>query len=139
MADTPRLSVRCVYPDLSSPPSEVSFRLSPSYGLFTAREAHDWFLEMMHAHEEFEGETDRAGESPLSFWSETVRGVMVESFAACISGYSSALCHVGLISARLGRSLEFDGDAEKFVGDDEANTLLTRNYRPPYVVPSIKV
>ena len=29
-------------------------------------------------HEEFEVETDVPGEPPLSFWSETVRGVMVE-------------------------------------------------------------
>ncbi len=78
MADTPRLTVRCEYPDMSSPPSEVSFRLSPFYGLLTAREAHDWFLHMMAEHEEFEVETDRAGELPLSFWTETVRGVMVE-------------------------------------------------------------
>jgi len=35
-------------------------------------------MEMMYEHEEFQVETDRAGESPLSFWSETVRGVMVE-------------------------------------------------------------
>ncbi len=55
----------------------MSFRPSPSYGLLTAREAHDWFIGMMRAHEEFEVETDRAGEQPLSFWSETVRGVMV--------------------------------------------------------------
>ena len=33
---------------------------------------------MMRQHEEFEVETDRAGEALLSFWSETVRGVMVE-------------------------------------------------------------
>ena len=56
----------------------MSFRLSPSYGLLTAREAHDWFLGMMRVHEEFEVETDVAGEAPLSFWTETVRGVMVE-------------------------------------------------------------
>ena len=35
-------------------------------------------LEMMREHEEFEVETDEPGEPPLSFWSETVRGVMVE-------------------------------------------------------------
>ncbi len=75
MTKSPHLTVRCEYPD--SPPSEVSFRLSPSYGLLTARDAHDWFLGMMREHEEFEVETDRAGEQPLSFWSETVRGVMV--------------------------------------------------------------
>ncbi len=78
MADTPRLTVRCEYPDDSSPPSEVSFRLSPSYGLLTAREAHDWFLLMMRSHDEFVVETDKPGELPVSFWSETVRRVVVE-------------------------------------------------------------
>ena len=78
MADAPRLTVRCEYPDTDMPPTEVTFRLSPSYGLLTAREAHDWFLSLMREHEEFEVETDVAGEPPLSFWTETVRGVMVE-------------------------------------------------------------
>ena len=72
MADTPRLTVRCEYPGSDSPPDEVSFRLSPSYGLLTAREAHEWFLQMMREHEEFEVETDKAGELPMPFWSETV-------------------------------------------------------------------
>ncbi len=78
MADTPRLTVRCEYDDTDMPPTEVTFRLSPSYGLATAHEANQWFIDMMYDHEEFEVETDRAGEAPLSFWSETVRGVMVE-------------------------------------------------------------
>ena len=56
----------------------MTFGLSPRYGIHTAREAHDWLLEMMRAHEEFEVETDEPGEPPLSFWTETVRGVMVE-------------------------------------------------------------
>ena len=38
--------------------------------------AHDWFLLMMREHEEFEVETDRAGEAPMPFWSETVRRVV---------------------------------------------------------------
>ena len=59
-------------------PPEVSFRLSRSYGLLTAREAHDWFLRMMVENEEFEVETDRAGEWPVPFCSETVRRVVVE-------------------------------------------------------------
>jgi predicted dehydrogenase len=49
--------------------------------------------------------------------------------------YSAALCHIGLISARLGRSLEFDPERERFVGDAEANQYLTRVYRKPFVVP----
>jgi len=78
MAKTPRLTVRYEYPDTDLPPTGVTFRLSPSYGLTTGHEATEWFLEMMHKYEEFEVETDRAGEPPLSFWSETVRRVVVE-------------------------------------------------------------
>ncbi len=39
-----------------------------------------WFLEMMREHEEFVVETDRAGELPMPFWSETVRRVVVASW-----------------------------------------------------------
>ena len=75
---TPRLTIRCEYPDTDLPPTEVTFGLSPAYDIRNAHEANEWFLEMMHQYEEFEVETDEPGEPPLSFWSETVRGVMVE-------------------------------------------------------------
>ncbi len=75
---TPRLTIRCEYPELGMTPTEVCFRLSPRYGIHTAREAHEWFLRMMRSHDEFEVETDRAGEVPMPFWSETVRRVVVE-------------------------------------------------------------
>ena len=74
----PRLTIRCEYPDTDMPPTEVTFRLSPSYGLTTGHEANEWFIDMMYEHEEFEVETDEPGEPPLLFWTETVRGVMVE-------------------------------------------------------------
>ncbi len=75
---TPRLTVHCEYPDMSSPPSEVCFRLSPHYGIHTAREVHEWFLKMMRSHEEFEVMTDKPGEWPMPFCSETIRRVVVE-------------------------------------------------------------
>ncbi len=52
---TPRLTIRCEYPDTDLPHTEVTFRLAPSYGLTTGHEANEWFLEMMHKYEEFEG------------------------------------------------------------------------------------
>ena len=55
----------------------MTFGLSPRYGLLTPRDAHDWFLDMMREHAEFEVETDRAREWPVPFWSETVRRVVV--------------------------------------------------------------
>jgi predicted dehydrogenase len=36
---------------------------------------------------------------------------------------------------QLGRQLNFDAKSEKFVDDSQANALLTRNYRAPFVVP----
>ena len=51
--------------------------------------------------------------------------------------FSSALCHLANISYRLGRTIEFDRSSETFQTDSEANKLLTRDYRPPFVVPAI--
>jgi predicted dehydrogenase len=48
---------------------------------------------------------------------------------------SSGLAHLGNIAFRLDRSLKFDPKAEKFVGDAEADAMLTRKYRAPFVVP----
>jgi predicted dehydrogenase len=48
---------------------------------------------------------------------------------------ASGLAHLGNIAYRLGRVLTFDPSAEMFVNDHEADRMLTRNYRPPYVVP----
>jgi predicted dehydrogenase len=48
---------------------------------------------------------------------------------------SSALAHLGNISFRLGRQLEFDPATERFVSDERANSMLSRNYRAPFVVP----
>lgn len=49
--------------------------------------------------------------------------------------YSCALIHLGNISYRLGRTLEFDPKTMKFKNDPEANLMLTREYRAPFVVP----
>ena len=40
------------------------------------------------------------------------------------------------IAYRLGRTLEFDPAKERFVNDAEADRLLTRDYRKPFVVPA---
>jgi predicted dehydrogenase len=48
---------------------------------------------------------------------------------------STAYCHLGNISYRVGRELRFDPAKMQFAGDAEANRMLTREYRKPYVVP----
>ncbi|HOX75632.1 MAG TPA: Gfo/Idh/MocA family oxidoreductase [Bacteroidales bacterium] len=55
-----------------------------------------------------------------------------------LDGYmSAALPALANISYRLGRELTFDGAKEKFVKDKEADKMLTREYRKPYVVPEV--
>jgi hypothetical protein len=51
--------------------------------------------------------------------------------------YSCAVMHLGNISYRLGRTLEFDPVKMKFINDPEADAMLTREYRAPFVVPKI--
>jgi predicted dehydrogenase len=49
---------------------------------------------------------------------------------------SSDLPHLANISYRLGRELHFNGAAEKFVNDAEADGMLSRKeYRKPYLLP----
>jgi predicted dehydrogenase len=51
---------------------------------------------------------------------------------------SCALIHLANASYRLGRMLHFDPEAERVIGDDEANSLLresARGYRSPFTVP----
>jgi hypothetical protein len=37
----------------------------------------------------------------------------------------------------MGRALKMDPETEKFIGDPEADKLLTRPYRKPFEVPTI--
>ena len=45
---------------------------------------------------------------------------------------SASVCHLGVISIRLGRKLYWDSVQEEFTGDREANTYLMREMRKPY-------
>ena len=49
---------------------------------------------------------------------------------------SAVLMHLGNISYRLGRSLNFDAAKMQVVGDSEANKMFTRPYRAPFTVPA---
>jgi predicted dehydrogenase len=48
------------------------------------------------------------------------------------------LCQIALIAVKLGRRLSWDPQAERFVGDDEANRMLkARPMRPPWSLPDV--
>jgi predicted dehydrogenase len=48
---------------------------------------------------------------------------------------SCALIHLANISYRLGRTIDFDPVAMKVIGDNEAQRMLTKEYRAPYTLP----
>lgn len=49
---------------------------------------------------------------------------------------AASFCHLANIAFRTGRTLRIAQSTGRFLGDDEANSMLTRNYREPYVVPA---
>jgi len=49
--------------------------------------------------------------------------------------FSTTLAQLATISQRLGRKLVFDPKTETVTGDAEANRMLRREYRKPYVFP----
>ena len=83
-----------------------------------------------------EGQDD-SGQVHFQNFIDCVRSRKSEALKAAIEeGHlSTTLCHLGNISYRVNRSLQFDGKTERFVGDEEADKLLTRTYRAPYVLP----
>lgn len=72
---------------------------------------------------------------------------LVRDFIACVKSrerpladieighISTTLAHLGTISQRVGRKLRWDGAAERFPEDEEANGLLGREYRKPFELP----
>jgi hypothetical protein len=44
---------------------------------------------------------------------------------------------LGMLSWKAGRSLTWDGDKEQIVGDPEANNMLARVYRGPWLYPVV--
>jgi predicted dehydrogenase len=70
-------------------------------------------------------------------WIQAIRSRKPEDLTADIlTGHiSCTICHLAKIAYQLGRTVRFDPKTEQFPGDEEANRLLRRKYRPPYVVP----
>jgi predicted dehydrogenase len=85
------------------------------------------------------GGDDKREEGQVHFenFIECVRSRKAENLTApLVEGhFSTTLCHLGNISYRVGRSVTFDGGRERFEGDDDADKLLGRAYRSPYVLP----
>jgi len=79
------------------------------------------------------------GQSHFENFIECVRSRKAANLRAPLEDghLSTTLCHLGNVSYRVGRSLRFDGAAERFAGDEVADRLLGRTYRAPYSLPAI--
>jgi predicted dehydrogenase len=84
-----------------------------------------------------------SGELTLHFknWIDAIkaRDMSIQNAPVQTGHLASSLAHLGNISYRLGLQLEFDPVAERFIGDgeNEANAMLSREYRAPYLLPEI--
>lgn len=88
-------------------------------------------------HKNEPGPTGQGGGDNFGNFVEAVKSRKKEMLNAEVTeGHlSSALCHLANVSYRLGRALKFDPKAEKFVGDKDADAMLTREYRSPFRMP----
>ena len=79
---------------------------------------------------------NKGGDHYLNFI-EAVRSRKRESLNAEVQegATSCVIMHLANISYRVGRTLYFDEKTMTCKNDAEANALLTRNYRAPFVVP----
>ena len=50
--------------------------------------------------------------------------------------YSCALVHLGEIAYRTSGRVEFNPHTETFVDNDDANAMLSKEYRAPYLMPA---
>lgn len=83
------------------------------------------------------GPEKRQGGDSFASFIACVRSRKTEEIDAPIEeGHiSCTLLHLGNISYRLGRVLNFDPVQQVVIGDDEANRMLKGEYRAPYTVP----
>jgi predicted dehydrogenase len=63
---------------------------------------------------------------------EAVRGEAEIHTGAEIAHLGCGICHLGEVAYRAKKTLEFDPAAETITNDDDANAMLTKNYRDPF-------
>jgi predicted dehydrogenase len=67
-------------------------------------------------------------------WIECLKAKKPTICPAEVGHRSATICHLGNIGYRLRRPLRWDPAQEKFLGDDEANKLLSREMRAPWTL-----
>jgi len=71
-------------------------------------------------------------------WADFLSCVKTRKRPVCdieIGHRSTNMSLLGMLSLKIGRSIKWDGESEVIVGDPEANKLLRREYRKPWIYP----
>jgi predicted dehydrogenase len=93
--------------------------------------------EIVHEDPKFDDEKDGHNVPPL--WRDFIECIEQKRLPVAdveIGHLATNMSLLGMISQKLGRSIEWDGETETFPGDDEANKLLRRDYRAPWEYPA---
>ena len=72
-------------------------------------------------------------------WADFLRAIRTGTKPAADIGdvhLATNMALLGLVSLKVGRSLEWDGERERVIGDDAAQALLRRDYRKGWEFPS---
>ncbi len=73
-------------------------------------------------------------------WADFIDSIDTGRTPVCdieIGHRSTTMSLLGMLSLKLGRSVNWDGSSERVPGDDEANRLLRRDYRSPWEYPEV--
>jgi len=76
----------------------------------------------------------------FELWVDFLKAIKTGSRPVCdieLIHRSTNMSLLGMLSLKIGRSIEWDGGKEVVVGDPEANKLLSRTYRKPWVYPEV--
>lgn len=80
------------------------------------------------------------GHSNKLLWADFMQAIETGQRPVCDIevGHQATNCALlGMLSYKLGRSIQWDGRIEKVVGDEQANKLLRREYRAPWQYPQV--
>ena len=80
------------------------------------------------------------GHSIDLLWSDFIQAIQSGTRPTCdvqIGHAATNLSLLGMLSLKAGRSLRWDGEKERVIGDDEANQWLQRPYRGSWKYPGL--
>jgi len=90
-------------------------------------------------HEEAKFDNQKDGHNLPPLWADFLDAIEEKRLPVAdieAAHLSSNLSMLGMVSYKVGRSIEWDGAQEKILGDDEAHRLLRREYRGDWEYPA---